>query len=427
MTTRLQDARTLDAQDPLRSYRSQFHMPLPRHGQSMVYLCGNSLGLQPTALASEMHEELMQWQTLGVEGHTQGRHPWLPYHELLREPLARLTGAEPAEVVAMNTLTVNLHLMMVSFYRPDAARFQVVMEKQSFPSDRYAVESQIRFHGFDPDQALIELEDAPGTGVLSAETLAAYLETHGQQVALVLMPGVQYYSGQVLPMADMAELAHRHGALFGLDLAHAIGNVPLQLHDWQVDFAVWCSYKYLNSGPGAVAGCFVHARHCQDRGEQLPRFNGWWGHQQEGRFRMAPEFRPAEGADAWQLSNPPILALAPVRVSLALFDQAGLTALREKSIRMTGFLAGHLRDAQAQQVEILTPDSVAQRGCQLSLRLRHGAQRARAVFDRLTRMDVICDWREPDVIRIAPVPLYNSYEDCALFVDRLGEAIADVG
>ncbi len=424
MNTRQSEALEHDKRDDLARFRQEFHLPDRRNDRDCIYLCGNSLGLQPRALRQEMLEELQQWQALGVLGHTEGRYPWLPYHENLRAPLAELTGALPSEVVAMNTLTVNLHLMMVSFYRPTTERYRIIIEKHAFPSDRYAVESQIRYHGFDPDDALIELEDSPGSACVSLSTLESCLSEIGDSVALILMPGVQYYSGQVLDMSGCCELARQHGCSIGFDLAHAIGNIPMSLHEWGADFAVWCSYKYLNSGPGAVAGCFVHQRHEES---DLPRFNGWWGHVQSTRFLMGPEFHPAIGADAWQLSNPPIMALAPVRVSMLLFMEAGMTALREKSIRMTGFLSTLLDEEFSELITILTPSETASRGCQLSLQLNAGPERAKRIFDHLEHNNVICDWREPNVIRVAPTPLYNSFTDCVNFTQRLREAISHVG
>jgi kynureninase len=414
-------ARLQDAKDPLGGFRDQFCFPKNDRGESQLYLCGNSLGLQPKALQRAMDEELAAWRRLAVRGHFEAEPPWMPYHESVREPLAALMGADPLEVVAMNTLTVNLHLMMVSFYRPTAERHRIVIEKQAFPSDRYAVESQIRFHGFDPDDALVELEDEPGSASVSTDTLGRYLDQHGEQVALVLMPGVQYFSGQLQDIGEVTRLAHAKGARAGFDLAHAAGNVPLALHDSGCDFAVWCSYKYMNSGPGAVAGCFVNKR-WSGRAD-LPRFAGWWGHDPESRFRMGPHFEPAPGADAWQLSNPPILALAPVRVSLPIFLEAGMDRLRKKSIHLTGYLEFLLNQRLGERVRILTPADPNQRGCQLSLQMGRGRDQGRRIFEALEAKDVICDWREPDVIRVAPTPLYNSYSDVHRFVDELALAI----
>jgi kynureninase len=418
---RLGFAQSLDQADVLAGFRDQFWFPRDANGHQQLYLCGNSLGLQPKALAPAIARELEDWQRLGVEGHFKAEYPWMPYHQFVREPLAEIMGALPHEVVAMNSLTVNLHLMMVSFYRPTPERFRIVIEKQAFPSDRYAVESQIRHHGFDPDQALVELEDQPGNAQVSNDTLAAYLDQHGDSVALVLMPGVQYFSGQLQDLDEVTRLAHACGARAGFDLAHAAGNLPLNLHDSACDFAVWCSYKYLNSGPGAVAGCFVHERWA-DRSD-LNRFAGWWGHQPETRFLMGPDFVPARGADGWQLSNPPIMALAPVRVSLPIFVEAGMANLRKKSIRLTGYLDWLLRKRLESRVTILTPADPDRRGCQLSLQLSAGARLGKRTHERLEQAGVICDWREPDVIRIAPTPLYNSFGDVFRFVDVLEETL----
>ncbi len=411
-------AAALDAKDALAKFRNEFHIPQCSDGREKIYFCGNSLGLQPKRLAAEMEAELSHWAKHGVDGHFEGKYPWMPYHENLTQPLADLVGALPTEVVAMNSLTANLHLMMVSFYRPTKQRYKILIEKHAFPSDRYACHSQIRFHGYDPQDALIELEDEPGSATLSVDTLAQYLDKHGKEVALVLMPGVQYYSGQLQDLKSIAEIARRKGCRVGFDLAHAAGNIPLQLHDWAPDFAVWCSYKYLNSGPGAVAGCFVHEAHQDD--PALPRFAGWWGHEQESRFKMGPEFVPAKGAEGWQLSNPPIMALAPVRVSLEVFAEAGgMQPLREKSVELTNFLENTLLHLFPESVHILTPPEPEHRGCQLSLEVAGGKD----IFDKLTNAGVVCDWREPNVIRIAPTPLYNRYLDVVDFAQALAGAL----
>ncbi|PJK01242.1 kynureninase [Lysobacteraceae bacterium NML91-0213] len=404
-------AAALDAADPLSALRAEFH--LPRHGDGeQAYFVGNSLGLQPRGARAHVEEVLDQWSRIAVEGHFRGPAQWMTYHELVAQPLASVVGAEPAEVVAMNSLTANLHLLMVSFYRPTAERPAILIEAGAFPSDRHAVTSQIRFHGFDPDIDLIEVEpDLPG-GTLSMAAIAGAIQRHGPRLALVLWPGVQYRTGQAFDLAEIARLGHAAGAVVGFDLAHAVGNLPLHLHDANADFAVWCHYKYLNSGPGAVAGAFVHARHAHtDR----PRFAGWWGHEKATRFRMGPEFVPTPGAEGWQLSNPPILGLAPLRASLDLFARTGMAALRARSERLTGYLealvCNHLDDA----LEIVTPGDPAQRGCQLSLRVRAGRDAGRALFDHLAADGVLGDWREPDVIRISPAPLYNSHADVLRF------------
>jgi kynureninase len=412
----------LDRVDPLAACRDRFHLPRGKHGDAAIYLCGNSLGLQPLRTAEYLHEELEDWRNLAVRGHFEARRPWMPYHEFLAEKAARLVGALPSEVVTMNSLTVNLHLMMVSFYRPTAERPAILIERGAFPSDRYAVESQIRFHGYDPATALLEIGPREGEAFVRDEDIAAMFESHGERIALALLPGVQYYSGQVFNMAAITRMARASGCTVGFDLAHAVGNVPLALHDWAPDFAVWCNYKYVNGGPGALAGCFVHERHADN--PDLPRFAGWWGHDKDSRFRMGPDFVPMQGAEGWQLSNPPILAMAPVLASLDIFDEVGMPALREKSLQLTGYLDYLLRERLGSQVEILTPADAGSRGCQLSLQVTVPGIEGKKVFERLEAADVICDWREPAVIRVAPVPLYNSYMDVYRFVDSLAEALA---
>ena len=404
-------AEALDAADPLHGFRSRFH--IPRHeGHEQAYFCGNSLGLQPTAVRAALMQELDDWAELGVEAHFRGKHPWMPYHETVRESLAAVVGAQPVEVVAMNSLTANLHLLMVSFYRPTAERPAILIEAGAFPSDRHAVASQVRFHGFNPDTDLIELVPDEPAGTISMAAIERALAEHGHRVALVLWPGVQYRTGQAFDLREISRLAQARGCTVGFDLAHAAGNLPLQLHDSGADFAAWCSYKYLNSGPGAVAGAFVHERHAR---ADVPRFAGWWGHDAATRFRMGPEFVPSPGADGWQLSNPPILALAPLRVSLELFAEAGMDRLRAKSERLTGYLEALIRRDCADVLEVVTPAEPARRGCQLSLRVAGGRERGRALFDFLAARGILGDWREPDVIRISPVPLYNSHADIRRF------------
>ena len=416
------EARTLDASDPLGACRAQFRLPRSPDGAEAIYLCGHSLGPEPRAAAAAVSAVLEDWATLGVRGHHAGASPWLHYHQQFAAPLARLVGAEPDEVVAMNTLTVNLHLLLVSFYRPTAARHRILIERSAFPSDRYAVVSQLRFRGYAPEQALIEVGPRPGETGLRTEDLLVAIERERDSLALVLLPGVQYLSGQALDIAALSAAARRSGAVVGWVLAHAIGNLPLALHDAGADFAVWCSYKYLCGGPGAIAGAFVHARH-RDAGA-LPRFAGWWGHRVESRFEMGPDFEPTAGAAGWQLSNPPVLSLAPLAAALALYDAAGMPRLRDKSLALTAF-ARRLRAARCgTRLAVLTPAAPAAHGCQLSLRIIDGAGRGRRVFERLTAAGVIGDWREPDVIRIAPVPLYNSYSDVVTAVDALAAALA---
>ncbi len=414
------DALARDAVDPLRAFRDEFLIPPATDPsldpQSQLYFAGNSLGLQPRGVRDALLTELDDWARLGVEAHFHGRHPWMPYHEEVRVHLAEIAGALPSEVVAMNSLTTNLHLMMVSFYRPTAERYKILIEAGAFPSDHHAMESQIRFHGFDPATALIELEGDPDTGLVGIEAIERALTEHGSRIALVMWPGVQYRTGEAFDLAAIAKLAHKHGCAVGFDLAHAAGNLSLALHDSGADFAVWCSYKYLNSGPGAVAGCFVHDRHAR---ADVPRFAGWWGHDQTTRFKMGPEFVPTPGADGWQLSNPPILALAPLRASLDVFHRAGIKNLRVKSVQLTTYLESLIRTHLAGILETLTPAQSERRGCQLSLRVAGGRTRGRALFEHLVARGIIGDWREPDVIRVAPTPLYNRYIDAWKLVDAI--------
>lgn len=406
----------LDAADPLRALRNEFLIPKHKHNEQL-YFCGNSLGLQPRGARKYVQEVLDKWAEQAVEGHFTEPAQWMTYHELVRDGLAKVVGAQPTEVVAMNSLTANLHLMMVSFYRPTAERPAILMEAGAFPSDRHALESQVRFHGFDPARDLIELEPDQPDGTLSMQAIERAIGEHGHRLALVLWPGIQYRTGQAFDLAEITRLGHAQGAVVGFDLAHAAGNLPVQLHASGADFAVWCHYKYMNAGPGAVAGCFVHERHAHtDR----PRFAGWWGHQKESRFRMAPEFVPTPGADGWQLSNPPILGLAPLRASLELIAQAGgMAALRAKSEKLTGFLEALIRARVGDALQIVTPADPAQRGAQLSLRVVGGRERGRDLFEYLASVGTIGDWREPDVIRISPTPLYNRFMDVYRFVEEV--------
>ncbi|HEY0334327.1 MAG TPA: kynureninase [Stenotrophomonas sp.] len=414
LLTRLH-ATALDAADPLRPLRGEFLFP-QHQGRDQTYFVGNSLGLQPRAAKAMVQQVLDQWSQLAVEGHFTGPEQWLTYHELVGEPIARLVGAQPSEVVAMNTLSVNLHLMMVSFYRPTAQRPAILIEAGAFPTDRHAVESQIRFHGFDPATDLIEVQPDAANGTVSMAAIERAIEIHGPRLALVLWPGIQYRTGQAFDLARIAQLARGQGARVGFDLAHAVGNLPLSLHDDGADFAVWCHYKYVNAGPGAVAGCFVHERHAR---ADLPRFAGWWGHDRQSRFRMAPEFVPTPGAEGWQLSNPPVLAMAPLRASLELFDRAGMPALRRKSEQLTGYLEALIVARVPHVLEVLTPSDPQQRGCQLSLRVAGGRTQGRSLFEYLQSVGVLGDWREPDVIRIAPTPLYNRFSDLHHLVEEV--------
>lgn len=406
-----------DAADPLADFRSEFHFP-QHEGQDVGYFCGNSLGLLPRASRQAVIDELDCWAKLAVEGHFLGKLPWMDYHEFVRDDLAALVGAQPTEVVAMNSLSVNLHLLMVSFYRPTAERPAILIEKSAFPSDRYAVEAQVRFHGFDPTSALIELDPDEADGTLSETAILRAIETHGPRVALVLLPGVQYLTGQAFDLTGITRCAHAQGCVVGFDLAHAVGNLTLNLHDCACDFAVWCSYKYLNSGPGAVAGAFVHERHANTT---RPRFAGWWGHDKSTRFRMGPDFHPTPGADGWQLSNPPILALAPLRISLQIFLRAGRSALQEKSRALTGYLEWLIQQQVSDVLDIVTPADTTRRGCQLSLRVKGPREAGRQLFEHLQGDGIVVDWREPDIIRAAPTPLYNRFIDCCRLVESVAQ------
>jgi kynureninase len=408
-------ARRLDEADPLRAFRERFALPRAGNGEPLIYLCGHSLGLMPLAARSTVVEELDDWAQLAVLGHEHAHRPWIPYHENLRDGLASLAGARPGEVVAMNSLTVNLHLLLAAFYRPTGSRRRILIEAGAFSSDHHAVASQIAWRGMDPREALVELTPLPGADTIAEESIEAYLGEHGAEVALVLWPGVQYRTGQAFDLARIASAAHRAGCVAGFDLAHSIGNMPIAMHDIEADFAVWCSYKYLNAGPGAIGGCFVHERH------ERPHLTGWWGHESATRFRMAPEFRAAPGAAGWQISNPPILSAAPLIASLALFAQAGLPRLRQKSVALTGYLE-YLLDRLAPDVQLITPRAVDSRGCQLSVRITGPPGRGQRVFDTLSALGVIGDWREPDTIRLAPVPLYNSFADVFRGAEALAQA-----
>ena len=414
------DAAARDGSDPLAPFASQFHVPHDSAGRRLIYLAGHSLGLQPKTVPDYVAEELEDWQRLGVLGHHDASRPWIGYHERASGPLAALVGAQPAEVVAMNSLTVNLHLMMVSFFRPAAERTRILIERSAFPSDRYAVVSQLAYHGLDCAQHLIEIEPRPGERILRTEEVIAHIEREGRGLALVLLPGVQYLTGQSLDLAPIIAAARRVGATVGVDLAHSIGNTPLNLHDWNADFAVWCSYKYLNAGPGAVGGCFVHERHASS---ERPRFAGWWGHDAKTRFAMGPDFKPIPGAQGWQVSNPPILSSAPLLASLSIFERAGMERLRAKSIALTGYFEQLLQQRLPGLVDIITPSLPGQRGCQLSLRIPRPAPAAKRCHDLLRAAGVIGDWREPDILRLAPVPLYNSFVDIFAAVDALSQAL----
>jgi kynureninase len=409
----------MDARDPLARFRESFWLPKTRGGDDCIYLCGHSLGLQPKTAKAYIEQELRDWAQLGVEGHFHATSPWMPYHRLLTQQTATLVGAQPEEVVVMNSLTVNLHMMMVSFYRPTAERHKILIERGAFPSDQYAVNSQIRFHGFDPASSLLELTPRDGETCMRDEDIESLIERDGASIALILLGGVNYATGQAFDMAAITKAGQRKGCVVGFDLAHAAGNIPLHLHDWGADFAVWCSYKYLNGGPGCVAGGFVHERHA--RAWELPRFAGWWGHDEEIRFEMGPDFRPMAGAEGWQLSNPPILALAALRGSMEIFSEAGLERLRAKSVSLTAYMEFLLGRLASANFSIITPREPERRGAQISIRLSGDGHK---LCERLAREGVIGDWREPDTFRVAAVPLYNSYQDVYRFVQQFSEALS---
>ena len=404
----------LDAKDKLRSYQGKFHFPHQKNGEKHIYLCGNSLGLQSKNTTDFIQQELEDWKNLGVEGHFHARNPWLPYHEFLSDSYSKILGAKSSEVVAMNTLSVNLHLMMVSFYQPTEKRFKVLMEADAFPSDIYAIESHLKHHNVNPEKAIIRLKPRKKESFIRIEDIEEIIDNDGEEIALIILGGVNYYTGQVFDMKEITKLGHKKGIKVGFDLAHAVGNISLLLHEWNVDFAVWCSYKYLNSGPGSVGGVFIHERHHKSN---LNRFAGWWGHDKVSRFKMPEKFSPIQTAEGWQLSNPPILSLAAIRASLSIFDEVGMDALVEKSKKLTSYLVYLLENIESDRISIITPK---ERGCQISIRVKNGNKE---LFDKLTDNGVIADWREPDVIRIAPVPLYNSYSDVYSFYQILEEIL----
>ncbi len=411
-------AQQLDSADPLKSYRDQFHIPQV-NGKDSYYFTGNSLGLQPKTARSFIEEELKGWETLGVEGHfASNRRPWAEYHKFSKEAISRIVGAKPLEVVSMNNLTVNLHLLMVSFFKPTSTRYKIICEAGAFPSDQYMFETQLKFHNLNPDKALIELKPRAGEHTLRTEDILSKIEETGDELALVLIGGVQYYTGQFFDLKSITEAGHKAGAKVGFDLAHAFGNVPLALHDWGVDFATWCSYKYLNSGPGNVSGIYIHERFAND--DSLDRFAGWWGHNESERFLMEKGFKPMAGADGWQLSNVNVIATAAHLASLEIFDKVGISALREKSLKLTGYMEFLINQLSGddQVFEIITPSNPEERGCQLSIFCH---KNGKALFDALTKEGVIADWREPNVIRVAPVPLYNTFEDVFHFARILRE------
>ena len=416
----LDSARAQDAADPLSRWRSEFHFPVAAQGGQALYLCGNSLGLQPLRAGGEVAKFMAEWQRLGVLGYHDAGADWLNLHERLAPTLATLAGASIPEVVAMNSLTLNLHLLMASFYKPTRERHVILIEQGAFPSDRYAVVSQVEWHGLDPATSLVQIASRAGEQLLRHEDLIAEIERIGPRLALVLLPGVQYLTGQLLDLGGLTKAAHAVGAHAGFDLAHAMGNVPLALHDWGADFAVWCSYKYLNGGPGATAGAFVHERHFDTN---IPRLAGWWGNDLANRFEFGTEFRPYPGAAGWQVSNTPLLGMVPLKASLKLFAAAGFPALCARSREMTSWLERLLDSRLGERVEILTPRDPTARGAQLSIRLRDTRGNGRTLFNAMLARGLICDWREPDVIRLAPAPLYNSYEDCWQAVELVGDIL----
>lgn len=413
-------ARSLDERDVLKHFRNKFF--IPRHeGRDCVYLTGNSLGLQVKDTIQYIQQELDDWATLGVEAHFRARQPWMPYHEQFPRTLAAIVGCRENEVVVMNHLTVNLHLLMVSFYRPTKERFKIICEARAFPSDQYALESQVKFHGYDPATAIIEVAPRAGEHTLRTEDILAVINQHKESTALVMFGGINYYTGQLFDIKSITAAAHRAGVIAGFDLAHAAGNVELKLHEWEVDFACWCSYKYLNSGPGGVAGAFIHEKHVTDA--TIPRFAGWWGYTKETRFQMEKGFHPIPSAEGWQLSNAPVLSMAAHKASLDVFMEAGMDRLHAKRKLLSAYLHFILREINARQTEkiidVITPDNEAERGCQVSMLMR---RRGKEIFTALTNAGVIADWREPNVIRVAPVPLYNSFED----IWQFGNIIADL-
>ena len=405
-TPGIECAKELDQKDPLAHFRNKFHIPKNADGEEWLYFTGNSLGLQPKQTKNHIQQELNDWANLGVEGHFEAKNPWMPYHEFLTETMAEIVGAKPIEVVIMNTLTTNLHLMMVSFYQPTKTKFKIVIESDAFPSDRYAVETQLQFHGFDPTESLIEWLPRKGETLLNIDDLESLLEMQGDEIALLLIGGVNYYTGQSLDLKKIAELGHQKGCKVGIDLAHGVGNIQPNLHESGVDFAAWCTYKYMNSGPGSLGGIFVHERYAHDT--SLKRFAGWWSQNKATRFDMRQPLDIIPGAEGWQLSNPPILSMAAIKASLELFNEVGMDALRKKSIQLTGYLEYLILELKNDRISIITPKDPNQRGCQLSIQVKHADK---SLHEKLTQAHVITDWRTPDVIRCAPVPFYNSFED----------------
>ncbi len=407
-------AQQLDREDSLAYLREQFHIPKDKNGNDWLYFTGNSLGLQPKQTQEYIQQELSDWANLGVEGHFEAKNPWLSYHEFLTESMSKIVGAKPIEVVVMNTLTTNLHLLMVSFYQPTKTKYKIIIESDAFPSDRYAVQSQLEFHGFNAKEGLIEWKPRKGEELLHIEDLEKIVEEQGDEIALLLIGGVNYYTGQYLDLKRIAEIGHAKSCMVGIDLAHGAGNIQPNLHDSGVDFAAWCTYKYLNSGPGSLAGLFVHEKHAKNK--ELPRFAGWWNHNKETRFNMRQPFDVMDGAEGWQLSNPPILSMAAIRASLDMFDKVGMEALREKSEKLTGYFEFLINEINTDRIKIITPSNLKERGCQLSIQVKNADK---SLHQKLTEHHIITDWREPDVIRCAPVPMYTRFKDVYEMVDVL--------
>ena len=411
-------AKKADVEDPLHKFRDEFNLPKDENGKPLIYLCGNSLGLQPKKARDYIQEELDNWAEIGVEGHFKAKIPWTTYHESLSKNMADVVGAKRGEVVIMNTLTTNLHLMMVSFYRPTSKRYKILIESDAFPSDSYAVKSQINHHGYNPEESLILWKPRKGEELCHLEDLKTILEEQGEEIALVMIGNSNYYTGQKYPIKEITELGHKYGCKVGFDLAHGVGNIDADLHASGPDFAVWCTYKYLNSGPGSLGGCFVHERHANNK--DIPRFTGWWGHNKETRFNMRVDFDALPGAEGWQLSNPPILSMAPIRASLEIFAEAGFQNILAKSKKLTGYLEFLIEQIDDDRINIITPKNPEERGCQLSIQVKNAD---RSLHDGFMNAGIICDWREPDVIRVAPAPLYNSFEDVYEMAVRLRQLL----
>ena len=406
-----------DSEDSLSHLRNLFHIPRDKNGNDSLYFTGNSLGLQPKSTKEYINQELEDWANLGVEGHFEAKNPWLNYHELLTDKMAKIVGAKPNEVVVMNTLTTNLHLLMVSFYRPTKEKFKIVIESDAFPSDRYAVQSQLKFHGFSEDN-VIEWKPRDHEQLLRIEDLKTIVAENGDEIALLLIGGVNYYTGQFLDLKKIAEIGHSKNCIVGIDLAHGAGNIKPNLHDSGVDFAAWCTYKYLNAGPGSLAGIFVHEKHAKNK--ELPRFAGWWNHNKATRFNMRQPFDVMEGAEGWQLSNPPILSMAAIKASLDLFDTIGMDLLRDKSKKLTGYFEFLITEINSKNIKIITPSNPKERGCQLSIQVKNANK---SLHEKLTKNKIITDWRDPNVIRCAPVPMYNSFQDVYQMVSVLKDLL----